>query len=260
MAWFACSLLVACGGVSEEQRGRSLREYELAVSLFRDENNVRGAIVALERALRLDPDNAEAHLLLGQLYGASELYARAEPHLRRSVELFTALAAEDPEKQARLAEARNALGAALVNLGRASEALPILRQVASDIHYPSPHLAQGNLGHAYLALRRYREATQALERAVAIRQDFCVGHYRLGEAYFRMNEYGRALEALDRGLNARTPGCDRIQPAYRVRGEVHVRLHQPDAARADFTRCRDLAPRTRDGRECASLLRTAEAP
>src|SRR3954465_2120344 len=98
-------LLQACTGVGEENRGRSQREYELAVSLYRDERNVRGALVSLERSLQLDPDNAEAHLLVGQLYGESALCGRAEPHLRRAVELFTRIAADDPEKIARLDEA-----------------------------------------------------------------------------------------------------------------------------------------------------------
>lgn len=252
-------LLQGCSGVSEEQRGRSQREYELAVSLYRDERNVRQALVALERAIQLNPDNAEAHLLLGQLYGESELYDRALPHLRRAVDILRAQAAEDPERVAMYGEARNSLAAVLINLGRPQEAVVILREVIGDVHYPSQHLALGNLGLAYLTLRRPREAVEVLERAVAIRSDFCVGHYRLGEAYLRLNDYGRALQALDRALNTRAPGCDRIQQAYRARGEVHARLHQPDAARADFARCRDLAPATRDGRECAAMLRT-EAP
>jgi tetratricopeptide (TPR) repeat protein len=251
---------LACGGVSQEQRERSVREYELAVSLYRDERNLRGAIVALERALRLDPGNAEAHLLLGQFYGASELYDRAEPHLRRAVELFAAQVEDDPEKYARLSEARSALGEALTNLGRAAEAVPLLREVVRDVHYPSPHLALANLGHAYLALGQYRQAVQVLERAAGARANFCVAHYRLGEAFFRLNDDGRALTSLDRALSATEQGCDRIQQAWRLRGEVHVRLHRPDAARADFAHCRDMSPQTRDGRECASLLRTQEAP
>jgi tetratricopeptide (TPR) repeat protein len=250
----------ACGGVSEENRGRSQREYELAVSLYRDERNVRSALVALERSLQLDPENAEAHLLVGQLYGESELYERAEPHLRRAVELFTRLAADDPEKVARLDEAKNSLGAALVNLNRAQEALPILREVVADVHYQSPHLALGNLGMAYVALHQYTLAVEVLQRAVSVRPDFCVGQYRLGEAYLRLNDDAHALESLDRALNNPAQGCNRIQQALRARGEVHVHLHQPDAAREDFTRCRDLSPNSRDGQECASQLRTAEGP
>jgi len=254
------SVSSACGGVSEENRGRSQREYELAVSLYRDERNVRSALVALERSLQLDPENAEAHLLVGQLYGESALYDRAEPHLRQAVELFTRIAADDPEKIARLDEAKNSLGAALVNLNRAQEALPVLREVVADVHYQSPHLALGNLGMAYIALRQYTQAVEVLQRAVTVRPDFCVGQYRLGEAYLRLNDDAHALESLDRALNNPAQGCNRIQQALRSRGEVHVHLHQPDAAREDFTHCRDLSPNSRDGQECSAQLRTAEGP
>ena len=253
-------VLSSCSGVSEENRGRSQREYELAVSLYRDERNVRRALVALERSLQLDPENAEAHLLVGQLYGESALYDRAEPHLRRAVALFAVIAADDPEKIARLDEAKNSLGAALVNLDRAGEAVPLLREVVADVHYQSPHLSLGNLGMAYVALHQYANAVEVLQRAVTVRPDFCVGHYRLGEAYLRLNDDAHALESLDRALNNPAQGCNRIQPALRARGEAHAHLHQPDAAREDFTHCRDLNPNSRDGRECASQLRTAEGP
>lgn len=253
-------ILSACSGVSDENRGRSQREYELAVSLYRDERNVRGALVSLERSLQLDPDNAEAHLLVGQLYGESALYDRAEPHLRRAVELFTRIAADDPEKIARLDEAKNSLGAALVNLGRPAEAVALLHDLVNDVHYTSPHLALGNLGMAYLALHQYAQASDVLQRAVAVRPDFCVGHYRLGEAYLRLNDDVHALESLDRALNNPAAGCNRIQPALRIRGEVHVHLHQPDAAREDFAHCRDVNPNSQDGRDCAAQLRTSEAP
>jgi tetratricopeptide (TPR) repeat protein len=255
-------LLTVCGcaGASDENRQRSEREYELAVSLYRDEHNAQSALVTLERSLQLDPANAEAHLLMGNLFGEAELYHRAEPHLRRAVELFAHEAEDDPEKLARLGEARNALAAALVNLNRPAEAVTVLQQVVGDVHYPSQHLALANLGQAYVALHRYPEAVAVLERAVGARPDFCVGFFRLGDAYLRMDDYGHALAALDHALSNNAPGCSRIQPALRDRGEVHARLHQPDAAREDFARCRDLNPSTRDGRDCAAQLRTSESP
>jgi len=249
-----------CAAVNEDQRNRSQREYELAVSLYRDERNAQSAIVALERALRSDPANAEAHLLMGQLYGESGMYDRAEPFLRRAVELFRAQAADDPERASQYGEARNSLGAALVNLGRAAEALPMLREVSSDVHYRAPHLALGNLGAAYLALHRDREAVQVLERALGIRRDFCVGAYRLGEARHRIGDDEHAIEALDQALGTTAHGCDHIQAAWRLRGELRASLHQVEAARADLTRCRDLDPGSTDGRECATQLRATEAP
>jgi len=260
--WFACAAL-ACSGVSEEQRTRSLREYELAVSLYRDENKPREAILRLEHALRLDPENARAHLVLGTLYGLAEAYDRAATSLLRAMELFQKQLDDDLENPVLLAEAKNTYGAILVNLGRSEEAVRILSEVTSDLHYPSQHLALSNLGLAYLALHRDREAVEVLRRSVTNRPLFCVGHFRLGDALSRLGENQAALESLDKVINASTsqaPGCDRVQPAWLIRGQVHQRLQHQDQARADFVRCRDLAPETREGRECAELVRTLGAP
>jgi type IV pilus assembly protein PilF len=239
---------------------RSMREYELAVSLYRDENNARGAIIALERSLQLDPDNPESLLLLGQIYGSAELYDRAETPLRKAAEILRNETARDPSRGGAYGEARNALAATLINLGKADEAVLILRELADDVHYAPQHLAYGNLGWALLSLGQYREAAQALERAVVNRAEFCVGHYRLGAAYFHLDEHGLALEALNRALSNPAPGCARIQPAYRYRGQVHLRLQQQDAAREDLTRCRDLDPRSSDGQVCATALSALEGP
>ena len=253
-------LLHGCSGVSEEQRVRSMREYELAVSLYRDENNARAAIVALERSLHHDPDNPDSLLLLGQIYGSSGLYSEAESHLRRAVDALQRQSAEDPARRGMYGEARNALAATLINLGRPADAVLILRELVGDVHYAPQHLALSNLGQAYLGLGQYREAAEVLQRAVTGRPEFCLGYYRLGRAYLALDEHGQAVDALTQALNNPAPGCSRIQPAYRARGEARTRLHQPDQAREDFTRCRDLDPQSSDGQTCAAALRTAEAP
>ena len=247
-------LLTACSGVSEEQRVRSTREYELAVSRFRDEHDVPGALVSLERAIKLNPDNADAHLTLGILYGA------AEQSLRKAVRLLTVEGADDPARLAVLGEAKNTLAAALVNLGRPSDAIPLLQDIIGDMHYQAQHLALANLGSAYLALGRFEEARSVLERAVSNRPEFCVGHFRLGTALFRLGQFEPALASLDRALADNQPACAGMQPAWRLRGELHAQLHQPDAARADFGRCQGLKPESNDGQFCSQALRTAGAP
>lgn len=253
-------LTAGCATVNDEMRQQSQRRYELAVNLLRSENQPRGALVELERAVRLDPENADAHLLIGQIYGGSGLYAQAEAPLRRAVEILRRESQEDPALKASFGEARNSLGAVLVNLGRASEALPVLLEVSRDVYYPQPHLALSNLGLAYMALGQYAEAARVHERAVGARAEFCVGHYRLAEAYVRLRDDARASSSLDRALTARGAGCDRIQPAFRLRGEVRSRLHRADEATADFTRCRELGADTQDGRSCAESLRSVEGP
>lgn len=224
--------------------------------MFAEERNAEGAVVPLERAIRLDPTNADAHHTLGLVYGRLGFFNRAEGPLRRAVALFTEQSVNNESLRAPLADARNSLGVVLMNLGRYEEALPILRLATEEITYGSQHLALGNLGLAYIHRQRYPEAIEVLQRAVRRQPTFCVGNARLGEAYARASDPARALEALDRAVGTASPGCDRFQNAFLWRARARIQLHQPDAAREDLQRCVALGAATPEGQECASLGRS----
>ena len=86
--WVVFALLAA-GCATTSQAGtpdgeRSYREFQLAASL-RDEGQVAGAIEHLRKALELDPDNAEAHLLLGFIQMERRDFENAEQHLGASI-------------------------------------------------------------------------------------------------------------------------------------------------------------------------------
>lgn len=264
LVWCLAVMGWSCGGVSEAARQQSQANVNLARGLYADEHNPRGAIEAALRAVQLDPENAEAHFTLGTLYGAEGLFSRARGPLTRAVELFNARAEEgDVSARATLAEARNTLGATLVNLGDQAhdpalydEALRHLQRAVGDVLYRSPHLAWGNIGLAYIRKRDYQRAVEALDRAVALQPDFCVGFDRLGIAYYHLNDYGRALASLNRALGSSRPGCADIQEAYLFRAKVHIGLHQPNDAAADLRRCVTLGESSLEGRECAELGRS----
>ncbi len=217
---------------------------------------MRGAIVAWERAIRRDPENAEARLYLGQVMGSLERWADAERHLREAVRLYALRAQGDEASRAPLAEARNSLGAALVNAGRPAEAIPLLRAVTEELTYRSPHLALGNLGQALLRAGQFPEAVTVLQRAVALQPNFCVGWARLGEAQLRTDDLPQALISLDRAASVEASGCSDIQAVYLHRAKVRVRMRQPEEARADLARCVEIAAETPEGRECAALGRS----
>ncbi len=251
----------ACSGVSEEARTQSAADVEHGLGYLQECDaqgrcNVAAAVVAWERAIRLDPENADAHRYLGVQLLIQGNFARAEQLLRRAMTLYERRAVDDERLRSPLAEVRNTLGVVLMNTGRTDEALPLFRAASDEITYPTPHLAYGNLGWALSRKGQYREAVTALERSVAAQPRFCVGWARLGEAFNHLNEHEHALAALDHALDASQQGCDRNQGAFLERARAHIQLHHTDQARDDLRHCVELDATTTEGRECADLGRS----
>lgn len=240
---------------------RSQADVNLGRGLYADEHNPRAAIVAWERAARLDPDNAEAHLYLGQVYGADlQMWDRAETELRRAVTLLQARAATEERDRSTLAEARNTLGVVLVHRGRYDQAIAVFLQVTAEVTYNAQHLAWGNLGWAYQHKGDNTRAVEALQRAVTLQPGFCLGFSRLAQAQFDLGHYAQALQAVEHALDPAHEGCDRQQSAWLTRARLHLQLHQPDQAREAISRCVALSATTEDGRACAALQPTATPP
>ena len=239
--------------MSEEARIQSQADVDLGRAQYADERNPSAAIVSWERAIRRNPENAEANLYLGQALGEMGQLERAEGLLRRAVFLYAAQSVEDERLRAPLTEARNSLGAVLINLRRYDDALVVLREASSELTYTSHHLVQGNIGLALLRKGNLEEAATALERAVTLQPNFCVGLAHLGEVRLLQSDHERALQALDRALGVQLRGCDAIQEAWLNRARAHHHLHHAEPARADLQRCVALAPQSPEGLACAQL-------
>lgn len=228
-----------------------MREFTLAASL-REEGNIPGALEHLRVALDLDPDNARAHLLLGYIHLERRDFPRAEQALRQGI----ALLSEREDMAATLAEAKNVLGVVLIEQERYDQAIPLLRESASDMLNHAPWYAWGNLGWAYYEKGEYAQAKEALEQAVRVQPRFCLGHFQLGRTLFAMEQYEEAEAALTDALEA-DERCERFyQDAWALRGETRARLGQREDAMADFERCIELGVDTQAGETCERFLTT----
>lgn len=226
-----------------------MREFTLAASL-REEGNTPGALEHLRVALELHPDNVRAHLLLGYIHLERRDYPRAEEALRRGLELLR----EQPDMAAIMAEARNVLGVVLIHQRRYDEAIPLLREAASDMLNHAPWYAWGNLGWAHYEKGEYDAAKEALEEAVRVQPRFCLGHFQLGRTLFAMEKFEEADEALTRALEV-DERCEQFyQDAWALRGETRARLGRRDDAIADFERCVELSAESEAGRACQRFL------
>jgi Tfp pilus assembly protein PilF len=236
---------------SDEQRARA--ECDIAGDALRNQR-LREAYDHVQRALKLDPESAEATYL-----GVVALLAfcalddtstdcrlkDAEALARKTLEL-------DPNHR----DAKNALGVILTHERRYDEAIAVLKPLTEDMIFASPENAWGNLGWAHLLRGDVSEAIAALRRAVALQPLFCVGHYRLGLAYERQGNLVLAQDALTKAVDTNRPECRRMQDAFSARAGVLVRQGRRDEARMDLERCRDIGAQTQVGQRCVSQLQT----
>jgi tetratricopeptide (TPR) repeat protein len=244
------------GGPTQDQVQRSQREYDLGVGLW-GERNLPGAFEHVLRAVELDPDNAEAHLFLGNLFMINRHdYARAEHHFREAVR-----ANQVAQVRAGLeADARNSLGVLFIHAGRHEDAATVLREAASDLMNREPAVSWTNLGWAYLELGRHDQALEVLGQAVQLSPQLCMAWYRIGQVRVSREQWSEAEEALDRALEVENETCARLQVAWRLRGEVRARLGHREEAIGDLERCVELSSDTEDGRACRRLLASSPAP
>lgn len=253
---FALLLAACAGGPTREQVERSQREYQLGVGLW-SERNAPGAFERLLAAIELDPDNAEAHHFLGNLFWMVRRdFERAEHHLREALRANRAVqgpAALD-------ADVKNDLGVLLVHARRYDEAIAVLRESATDIVNHRPALSWANLGWAYHRAGQDERALEALAQAVQLSPQLCLAWYRIGEVHAAREAWEAAREALDRALDVEDATCAANQMAWRLRGEVHARLGHADEAIHDLERCVELSADTEDGRACRRLLEASSEP
>jgi Tfp pilus assembly protein PilF len=259
-----CLALVAgcAGGPDEQAIHQSEAQYNLATGLW-GEHNVAGAFQHADEAIRLDPDNAQAHYLLGVLYLFREDYSHAESHLHE------ALAANRRLGTAGLpaldGDVNNTLGVVYIRSSRLPQAVEALRAATGDLMYRTPFLAWGNLGWAYSEQHDYTQALNALQQAVQLQPQYCAGWFRIGQVDYALAEAGtdtsgfaHAEEALTHALENPSEECQGLQDAWLLRGETRARLGRHEDAVADLEHCVELSQDTTSGHQCQSLL--ADSP
>ena len=242
----------ACAsGPSRDQVMRSEREYDLGVGLWQ-EKNFAGAFQHLFAAIELDSDNAEAHLLLGNLFLFRRDWDRAEHHLSEALRANRVLG--NGGRASLNAEAQNSLGVLYLHREKADRAVQVLTDATKDLLNRTPHLAWGNLGWAYYRQGKHSKAAEALTQAVNLQDKFCLGYFRLGRVKLAQGKVEDADGALTRALEVDDDACQALQDAWKLRGEVRARLGKRDDALLDFERCVELGPESEVGKGCQGLL------
>lgn len=252
-----------CATRAKRDPDQSQVRYQLAVGYFQNHRD-EAAIEELQKALESDPQNAEAHNMLGlialkQAYeygsqaetvsclrGADEQSVRGEQTRKLRDARFDFRNAV--ELRADYPEAWNSLSAVALLLREWDEAITAAQNALKDPTYDSPVFARANLGWAYFHKKDLQDAWKELYEAVARAPSFCVGRYRLAKVHVERGEVDQAAEVLE-PLVADGKRCP-IQEAFLLAGLVQERRKNSQRARDLFRACRDMSPRSCVAEEC----------
>jgi tetratricopeptide (TPR) repeat protein len=133
----------------------------------------------LDEWLRREPDQPQAHFLMGRFYALAENRPDAVASYRRVLEL-------DPERD----DARSRLSGLLLELGQAPEALPHLEYLRRKL--PEDPAVQTDLAQCLDQLGRPAEAVELLDDALARQPDFSPALAQRGKLALRAGQLAEA--------------------------------------------------------------------
>jgi adenylate cyclase len=151
---------------------------------------------AARRAVDLDRDSSMAHLAVATAFVWAERFDLAIPETERAIEL-------NPSN----AQARGGLGNRLDLIGRTEEGIVHLEAgLRLDPRNPNCWNFMGFLSRAYLSARRYEDALDLAERAIGLRPDLPLVHFRHAVCLAHLDRVEEADAALRQ--------CERLSPGF----------------------------------------------
>jgi type IV pilus assembly protein PilF len=242
--FLACSLALAfvlsgCKHVPSEKEQQSADiHYNLGVQAQQG-GNIQEALSEFQRAVEMDPDNADAQNALGILLHLSfHRHAEAIEHYQKALEV-----------RPNFSEARTNLANVYLDQGQYDQAIKLYEQVLNDMVYATPFIAQGNLGWAYYKKGDTEKALENIKAAVTLNPNFCQGFRNLGEIY---DETGKADEACKQFAIYREK-CPDDPEANMREGVCLAKQGQVDAAKQRLEACEAKATQPQKKEECHSL-------
>ena len=252
-----------CATRAKRDPDQSQVRYQLAVGYFQNHRD-EAAIEELQKSIEADPQNAEAHNMMGlialkQAYdygsqaetvsclkGADEQSVRSEETRKlRDAELSFHKAVE---LRTNFPEAWNSLSAVALLLREWDQAISAAENALKDPTYDSPVFARANLGWAYFHKKDLQNAWKELYESVSRASAFCVGRYRLAKVNVERGEVDQAVDVLE-PLLADGKRCP-IQEAFLLGGMLHERRKNSEKARNLFRACAEMSPRSCVADEC----------
>lgn len=256
------ALAVACGSQVVDER-KAHNRVELAKDLLR-QRQLDAAELEARKALGYEPDNAEAHDLLGLVdllqalnnlrlleiddcltgVDAEGLRRELDEHLLAADAHFETATEVAPS----FAEAHSNRGNAALQLEDYERAVELFTAALAVPHrLLDIGLTRAHLGWAYFKLGDHPRAAKELRQALQFSPQMCVAKYRLGRVYFAREEWNKALEQF-RAV-ASDSACP-MQEAHLYLSKTHRQLGDAESSAEAASTCGRLAPASCVAAEC----------
>ncbi len=227
---------------------------------FEDKGNLNSSIVELKNAIQKNPDNAQARLLLGQIYLKAGMGAEAEKELTQATKLGVNSESVKPQ-----------LGKALVLMG---EYKRVLAEVQPGEQTSPANLAQilQLQGDAKLGLRKLDEACDLYRKSIEANSSHVPGYWGMAKCALFKNDPAAARQQLDDAIKVDPRNADtwvmlgdlarhgdnaqeaenaygqalKIQPDHNAalvsRTLLFISRSQPEKAEVDLKKISQIAP------------------
>ncbi len=197
---------------------------------------VQGALQEYQEALKLDPNLPEAHNALGLLLHLS--FNRPDDAVRHYKDAI--------KIRPTFSEVKTNLGNVYLDQHRFDEAIGLYEQALNDMLYPTPFIAQGNLGWALYKKGDTAKGLEQIRAAVTTNPKFCLGYKNLG---LIQEEQGQTADACRQFARYRE-NCPDVAEAYLREGTCLAKLGRREEALDRFKSCEEKATAPLQKDEC----------
>ena len=224
-----------------------------------DNNDFKGAIIDFAKAIKLEPNNAYAHVLKGQSLSQLYRYDEALIDLNKSVELAPTYYYSYSER-ARVKYDMDNFKGAISDCSKSIELEPN-NSSAYSIMANSKHKLKDYLGaindyskaielepyfpYCYVQrgrskgyLGKYKEAILDCDKAINIDAEYEYAYFQRGDIKFNSKDYIGAISDLSKAIKL----LPNYAKAYLVRGEVKLEFEDYRGALIDFMESNRLIP------------------